>query len=141
MLREIPKTLDNVRALATGERFTPAPGATYIYALAEDSLGNVHYVGRTRNPAARLKFHAGGYASDLPVATWLNKRRIEGAPVIMYILEETLTQANELEAAWIAAYRTAGYALLNVVGPAEPDVGYAIWKRPVKPLPFGLKRN
>lgn len=125
-----------------------------IYALCCPMTGQVRYIGKAVDPAARLKTHlADSLRRNTPVYCWIRKLLGMGQSPSMVILEAAPHDWREAEVRLIAEYRAKG-ELLNVAdGGDEPycptqvraDNGRAVAKirtsTPYKAKIYELKRR
>lgn len=86
----------------------------YIYALTDPAMTEVKYIGRTKNPAKRLKDHCSRKNSW---ALWQWIAANKPAKPQMIVLEECSEEnAEEREHFWIEVYKATGANLLNHFG-------------------------
>lgn len=90
---------------------------TYIYTLADPRSKEVRYVGRTKNPDARLMRHFYSGYGHKPNANevWILELKAEGLCPIMSVVEsvENLENAKDREQYWIDRHIDMGCNLLN----------------------------
>lgn len=85
----------------------------FIYALCEPDGETVRYVGKAKNPAARLKSHRNERSSRRK-ARWLRSLEAAGLAPALVVLEEVDESAwQEAERRWIAYHRGLGADLTN----------------------------
>lgn len=101
----------------------------YIYALRDPDTDDIHYVGQSSNPAARLQGHMRNPATKLE--PWLAKLAVQGRKPVIQILEETTSMdADEKEQFWIRHMAQRGCSLLNSLllpapEPRQPAIKFA----------------
>jgi excinuclease UvrABC nuclease subunit len=79
-----------------------------IYTLSDPRTGNVRYVGKSKNPTARLSSHL------LSGASWIKElKSYDLAPVMNIVALVNEADANEKEALWIKHYKSNGHILVN----------------------------
>lgn len=103
------------------ERLEAASGSlTYLYTLADPDTGEVRYVGKSDQPARRLRQHL-EHPSNPAMARWLGSLQTAGKAPQMEIIEAVASSDwPEREARQIWRYRAMGFDLLNEQGPQEP---------------------
>jgi len=102
----------------------------YIYALLDPVSGDVKYVGKSKNPAVRLRSHinvALRDEDDRRKSRWIRKLCSQGLEPELRILEEAKEDNwEEAECKWIAYYRGQGIDLCNHTdggdGVHNPDI-------------------
>lgn len=87
----------------------------YIYALKDPDTQAVRYVGKSIDPANRLRFHRSNLRRGCaPVQRWCVALRALGKTPLLELLETVqYGSGKEEEAAWIQHYQNAGAVLLN----------------------------
>jgi hypothetical protein len=99
----------------------------YIYGLRHPDGGDVRYVGRTRDPKQRLKFHWTDrrYSNRLQKkADWLRSLDSEGCrPVIEVLDEVSAATCHADEQAWIDWLLSEGHDLTNEYVGSTKSVG------------------
>jgi len=83
----------------------------YIYALADPNTSEVRYIGRTKNPTARIYRHLQPMFSSNGIKQWI---KALGQPPKMVILEQCSEESViERESYWTNYYREIGANLIN----------------------------
>lgn len=92
---------------------------TFIYGLIDPRTHAVRYVGKSANPAMRLKTHLKDKHSTHKVH-WLNELRALGLmPHIVVIEEVPIENWQAAECFWIAHYKASGANLVNTTDGGE----------------------
>jgi hypothetical protein len=108
---------------------------TAIYVLKDPRTGAIRYVGKTNNPARRLRSHICGNPRDnTPKAHWLRELQGCGLEPVMTVVE-IATDWHEAERRWIREQRASGASLLNLSegGNVIFEKGTKVGKGPVTP--------
>lgn len=89
----------------------------YIYTLIDPRDGSIRYVGRTKNPAMRLKSHAGssyGY-NPRPMVDWILELKGEGLIPTLSTVDtaDGMEDAKTKEQYWMDKCRAMGCKLIN----------------------------
>lgn len=134
-------------------------GKFYVYTLKDPDTLRIFYVGRSKSPNSRLIQHKSEAQKFKTVSKnkterlygivtpgnedvtgnekklkWINSINQRGKNVIFEIIDQwtvdTLTDANRLEEAWIAHYKSLGHPLTNVVTSHRMDPS---WYGPTNP--------
>lgn len=92
--------------------------ATYIYCLIDPIDLSVRYVGKSINPASRLRSHIRAARSEQyqhHTSRWIRKLLSQGVEPTMHVLETVGPERDwrELERMWIRAFETARQPLTN----------------------------
>lgn len=100
--------------------------ANYVYGLRDPITTEIRYVGKARNPYARLR----GHMREIQNAKthkqkWLHKLAIMGLIPDVVILE-TVDESNwqSVERKWIAYGKAQGWPLTNLTDGGDGVVGY-----------------
>ena len=95
----------------------------YIYKLIDPMSGSARYVGKTNNPANRVKQHRSHHCYS--TKKWVDELRELGLSPKMEILEETDDgKWHECEQYWIKLLRSEGADLFNIATTPIPGRGY-----------------
>lgn len=97
---------------------------THIYCLIDPIELSVRYVGKSTNPAARLRGHINAARSEQyqhHTSRWIRKLLSQGVEPVMHILETVGPERDwrELERMWIRAFETARQPLTNSTAGGE----------------------
>ena len=91
-----------------------------LYALCCPDTGQVRYIGKAKNPAARFKGHLSEKRRASPLYAWIAELRKDGKVPVLSVLASSW-HWERTERALIAQYRAEGVGLLNVAdGGNEP---------------------
>lgn len=96
------------------------PWLCHIYVLIDPRDGRIRYVGKSTDPARRLRFHLWKARAGIvdPKYAWLRQLIAGRFEPIVNIVETVWNTDDRLwwaaESAWIAWYRARGYDLTNI---------------------------
>lgn len=92
----------------------------FIYALTDPRTGDTRYVGKAKNPKARLVQHRQAKDGNRHKCNWLRQLAGAGLQPGLVVLEETTADRwVEREAYWIAQGRARGWPLTNILDSAD----------------------
>lgn len=98
----------------------------YIYGLVHPDTHEIKYIGRSKTPEKRYKFHCAigknAYEACYPKTIWIDGLRDQGKKPYLVIIEECTTDNwKEREVFWIWTYRYLGMGLWNGHAPKPKD--------------------
>ena len=104
---------------------------TYIYTLSDPRDGKVRYVGRSKDPQARLISHIDSSIND-PIAVWIREMVYElGIIPTLNVIESCNGNGSLEETRWIRSFVDSGCSLLNIRSCKQERK--LLWDKSVRP--------
>lgn len=122
---------------------TMIAGISYIYALLDPDTLKIRYIGKSKNPIARLSHHISHCITGKShSARWIRKLITNNKRPLVQIIEQASDGIIfERERYWIAYYRNTGVNLTNNSDGGEGPLGYKHTKENVQKMRERARSN